>query len=76
MRKGNKIYKRLEVDFELPDYLEEEIEAFLNHINNENGLSEDCYRVEIQLMIRDTPSFTAEQKQLLYNYYARGGIYE
>ena len=67
-------YKKLELSFVIPDYLEEEIELFLDHINNGSGSLEDCYRTEIKLMIRDS-DISEEKKQLLRDYYVNGGIY-
>lgn len=70
------MYRKLEIDFKLSDFLEEEIEKFLNHVNNENGLSADCFQTEIKLMIRDSDNLTEEQRQLLLNYYVWGGIFD
>lgn len=67
-------YNKLNIDFNIPDFLEEEINVFVDYLNNSDGLSEDCYREEISLMIRDS-ELSDDRKKLLKDYYVWGGIY-
>ena len=39
--KPNYHYEKLKIPFDLPEELENAIDTFLNHINYENGMSED-----------------------------------
>jgi hypothetical protein len=69
------MYKKLEIDFELPTLLDEKICEFIDYINNdEKHLSEDCYRTEIACLLKDT-KLNSEQIDLLKKYYVWGEIY-
>lgn len=72
------MYKKLDIDFKLPEMLEDAIDRFLYHINHEDGNCEDCYRDEINFFLKecmDTHSITSEQIELLREYYVWRGIY-
>ena len=69
-------FKRLNIDCQLTPELDEAIDVFLNHINNENGKSEDCYRSEIHAWLKELyGKIPADQYDALKQYYVHGGIY-
>ncbi|MBQ6133022.1 MAG: hypothetical protein IJI65_02600 [Lachnospiraceae bacterium] len=68
-------YEKLEIDFEIPDFLSDRIDDFVEYLNTSDGLSEDCYRTEIGLMIRDA-ELPPDKQKLLKDYYEWGGIYK
>lgn len=72
-----KKYKKLIIDFAVPDFLEEEIDKFIEYINDESksGTLEDCYRTELHLAIRDS-GISEENKNILEDYYVKKGIYQ
>ena len=74
------MYKALEIDFPIPDVLQEDIDAFLDDLNNKGGRFADCYESEIRSILnscKDSFSeLTPEQDEVLRNYYVRGGIYD
>lgn len=69
-------YEKLKINFPIPDFLEKEIDRFIEYINDESqsGTLEDCYRMEIHLAIRDS-RLLPKERECLENYYVRGGIY-
>ena len=73
---GHNHFRKLEMDADLSPELESAIDVFLNHINFENGLSEDCYRSEIEFWLKDMyGKLPANDYQKLRDYYVLGGIY-
>ena len=75
--KPNYHYEKLEIPFDLPEELENAIDTFLNHINYEYGMSEDCYRSEIHFWLKDLyGKISEEDYEKLKNYYVHGGIYK
>lgn len=73
------MYKKLEIDFELPELLEDAIDKFVEYINTTNGSCEDCYRDEIDFFIKDcmmTHSLTDDQIKIIREYYVWKGIYK
>lgn len=70
------IYKPLEIDFKISEELQKAIENFINCINSENSLSEDCHRSEIDFWIKADTHLTQEQYITLRDYYTFGGIYK
>ena len=69
------MYKKLEIDFDIPGFLETEINKFVDYINGDTSKTlEDCFRTEIHLAIRDS-GLLKKEKECLENYYVRGGIY-
>jgi hypothetical protein len=72
-----KHYQKLDIDFPISKQLSDAIDAFINHINNENGMSEDCYRDEIDFWLKDSyGKITEEQYDMIKRYYVWGKIYD
>ena len=75
--KPNYHYEKLKIPFDLPEELENAIDTFLNHINYENGMSEDCYRSEIHFWLKDLYGKISEKDyEKLKKYYVHSGIYK
>lgn len=73
------MYKKLDIDFEIPEDLERGIDNFMECINYKNKELEDCYRTEIQCSLKwccREKLLTEKQIQLLREYYQFGEIYE
>lgn len=71
------MYKKLEINFPIPQILEKDIEDFLFNLNNKNGNLADCYEEEIRNVLNGCEfDLTDEQITQLRNYYCKGGIYE
>ena len=73
------MYKKLEIDFPIPERLGELIDEFIEYLNDvhEDGRKEDFYRAEIDLELREFHTgLTEEQKRILRDYYVHRGIYE
>lgn len=71
-------YRRLDINFSLTEELELTIGTFMQHINEESGTSEDCYRSEIDFWLKDAlgrKKICRDQYELLKDYYVHGGIY-
>ena len=72
-------YKRLKINFDIPEELEEAIVNFLHHVNFEYGYAEDYHRAEILNCLneaRKRNKINDERYKLLYDYYVMGGIYK
>ena len=72
------MYKPLNIDFEIPEDLQQTIDEFLHCVNYNNCSCEDCYRAEIQCALnwcKRERLLSDDQIELLRNYYQRGGIY-
>ena len=72
-----KRYKALETDFEIPELLQEDIDNFIQNLNEKGGTLADCYVEEIRSVLNGCDETLEEgQIALLREYYVRGGIYE
>ena len=70
-------YKKLEIDFPIPELLETGIEEFLIDLNEKGGKMADCYEQDIRSTLNGCDlCMTEEQIALLRQYYCKGGIYE
>lgn len=70
-------YKKLNIDFEIPELLEDSINDFIVNLNEHNGDLKDCYEADIRNTLNGCDlCLTAEQISLLREYYCRGGIYK
>lgn len=70
-------YKKLDIDFEIPELLEEGINGVLKDLNERNGYMADCYEQDIRNTLNGCDlCLDEEQIELLRDYYCRGGIYE
>ncbi len=78
--KNNRPYKALDIDFAIPEDLQDSIDKFLKYLNtDETGLTEDCYRTEIDCDINHCASdgmISGEQVKILKEYYVWRGIYD
>lgn len=74
---GKKKYKTLEIGFEIPELLQEDIDNFLRNLNEKGGTLADCYVEEIRNVLNGCDETLEEgQIALLRDYYVKGGIYE
>lgn len=74
-----KKYKKLDVDFEIPEYAAFEIDNLMECVNEYGGSCDDCIREDIRNALKYSDvdgELTTEQKELLMDYYVWGGIYE
>lgn len=72
------MYTELGIDFEITPQLQNAINDLLNHVNNEDGSSEDMYRCEISFWLKDAFDRSVvdrSQYELLNDYYVHKGIY-
>ena len=71
-------YKKIDtIDTTVWPWLDKAIDTFLNHINNEDGHLEDCYRDEIESWLKAYwDHIPRGQFYELKEYYVLGGIYE
>ena len=70
-------YKPLDVDFEIPEYLQEAIDNYIRCLNHEKASCYDCYITELDLCIRDAWEegyYSDEQREILRDYYRWHGI--
>lgn len=71
-----KKYSELKVDFNIPEFLQDDIQEFVTYLNeNPNGTLADCYESEIRSDINWCNQLTKEQEEILRNYYVKGGIF-
>ncbi len=69
-------YKKLDIDYDLSPELANAIENFMYHINFESGTSEDCYRSEIEIWLKDSyDKLDPNKYEELKRYYVLGDIY-
>ena len=71
------MYKELELDFEIPDDLQDIITEYLDYLNKGETDIIDYYRTEIQLILNwcyRESLLTDEQIKLIRDYYQRNGI--
>ena len=68
------MYKKLDIDFDIPEELEYYINKYIDDLNNHGGM-DDCYRTEIDFCLKDwSNGLTDSQVQLLREYYVWEGI--
>lgn len=68
-------YKKLPIKFKIPAPLEEDINEFVDALNNGTTLA-DCYEQNIRSDLNGYDLIlTEEQDALLRDYYVKGGIY-
>lgn len=71
-----RMYRALDIDFEIPQILEDGIHDFLKNLNENDGTLADCYEQDIRNTLNGCDDcLTKEQDKLLRDYYVRGGIY-
>lgn len=69
------MYKRLEIDFELPETIEDDIEEMLEYMNN-GGQFPDVYMDNLRSDLNCYKiDFEDYQVEMLKDYYCRGGIF-
>lgn len=70
-------YKALDVDFEIPYCIQEDIINLLKYLNSgEDPRSADCYISNLKSDINSYDlDLSLEQQDILRNYYCRGGIF-
>lgn len=78
--KKPRTYRKLDISFPISEELDDAINKFMNHINYEDGRSEDCYRSEVEFFLKDSfyfaHSLSEEHYDQLFDYYVSGGIYK
>ena len=73
---SGKQYKPLDIDFVIPDFLQGEIDLYIDDLNNHNGTSNDLFSEEIEYYIKWCDNLiTKDQKEQLKLYYCDGGIF-
>lgn len=73
-----KKYKKINIDIELPTFLENDIAEFLLYLNNGgNVLLSDVYRATIRNDINECEGYTIDEENatILREYYVNGGIF-
>ena len=73
-----KRYKPIDIDFDIPEELQETIKLLLVELNEHNGRSADCYEAEIRSILNCCSideELTETQIEVLRRYYCKGGIY-
>ena len=71
------MYKKLNIDFEIPELLSDGIDGMIHDLNENEGRLADCYQEDIRNTLNGCDTcLDDEQIELLRNYYCRGGIYE
>ncbi len=70
------MYTPLNIDFEIPEILQNSRDEYINNLNHQNGNLEDCYRAEIRNILNGCDlCLNTHQINLLRDYYQKGGIY-
>ena len=71
------MYRQLEVDFPIPEFLQDMINEFVDYLNTaEDPLNKDLYESEIRADLNACDmDLNEEQYWILANYYCFGGIY-
>lgn len=69
-------YKKLEVDFAIPEFVQISIDRVIKGIETNDGLT-DCYIDDLACNIKSCigDDYTAEQGYTLLRYYCKGGIF-
>ena len=71
------MYKKLKIDFEVPEILTESFDDFVKNLNEQNGNLADCYEQDIRNTLNGCDEcLTEDQINILRNYYEKGGIYK
>lgn len=71
-----KKYKKLKIDFEIPEEVEQDIDDMIAYMNKYGHVTADCYMSDLNNLLNGCDTcMTEEQITLLRNYYVRGGIY-
>ena len=72
-----KTYQPLPISFDIPDFLQMEIDQYIDDLNNHRGMSNDLFREEIKYYIKWCEGkITDEQRKMLLNYYHKGEIFD
>ena len=67
------MYKKLKINFEIPDILEESFDDFVKNLNEQNGNLADCYEQDIRSTLNGCDEcLTEDQINILRNYYVKG----
>lgn len=70
------MYKKLNIDFEIPEILSDSIDDFIEYLNGGGKLG-DCYEEDIRSTLNGCDlCLTESQIDLLRQYYCKGGIYK
>ena len=72
------MYEKLEIDFAIPEDLEEAIDIYVNVLNTQERPADDCYRSEIMVILNwcyRERLLTDEQLKMLRDYYVHKGIH-
>ena len=73
------MYKKLDINFDIPEELEYTIDTYLQDLNGPYDTADDCYQAEIQVILnwcaRDH-ILEEWQIRMLRDYYEHGGILE
>lgn len=70
-------YQKLNIDFAIPEELENEIDEYINALNTMEKPPHDCFQAEIMVILNwcyRENILTNEQIKLLRDYYEHGGI--
>ena len=71
------MYKKLKINFEIPEILEDSINGFVKNLNEQDGNLADCYEQDIRNTLNGCDEcLTEDQINILRNYYVKGGIYK
>jgi hypothetical protein len=71
----NNVFKKLDIDFELPLLIEEDIQEMLDYLND-GGLLPDVYIDNLKSDLNSYKiDFSEDQLKKLKDYYCRGGIF-
>ena len=70
-------FKKIDLPFPISEELSHAIDVFLEYINSQDGMLEDCYRSEIHFWLKDSAEkLTPDQYNLIKDYYVLGGIFK
>ena len=70
-------FKKIDLPFPISEDLSHAIDVFLEYINTQDGMLEDCYRDEIEFWLKDSAEkLSADQYNLIKDYYVFEGIYK
>lgn len=70
-------YKKLDIDFEIPEEVEQDINDLIAYANKYGPLTADCYQSDLNNLLNGCDTcMSEEQILLLRNYYVRGGIWK
>ena len=62
-----KEYRPLPIDFEIPGFLQMEIDQYIDDLNNNGGRSNDLFREEIKYYIKWCENLSPTQRESLVN---------